>query len=151
MLLAGALLLPSQLAASEFDAAVTDLENAAHVHHMHIPMMGLVSGCAWVYTRGAVRGLHVANFEHIGESLPQERFRELMESRFSNGWSRLVKEQNFESHELTLIYTRPAGKRMEITIASLEGDEVSLVDLKVDAEAMARWVNHPREHRHDLE
>ncbi len=136
MILAGLLLLPTHAVANEFDAAVADLENAAHVRHTHIPLMGLVSFGARIYTHGSVHGLHVADLENVGDNLSQERFRLLMEARFSDGWSRMIQEQDFESHELTLIYTRPAGKQMEMMIASLEPNEISLVNLKVDPKAM---------------
>lgn len=148
MIVAGALLLPSHAGATEFDGMVADLEGATHVHHTHIPLMGLVGFCARMYTHGGVRGLHVATLENVGDKLPQERFGELMASRFGEGWLRMISEQDFDSHEFTLIYTRPAGKQMEMMIASLEQNEIALVSMKLDPKSLQEFVRHSREHHH---
>ena len=141
--LAGKLLLPVCARASDFDSAVSDLESATHVRRTYIPLMGLISACGWMYTHGSVGGLHVANLENIGDRLTQEQFRQMMESRFRVGWSRMILTRDFDTGEETLIYTRPSGDKMEMMIASLERDEVSLVNMKVDGKKMSEWVNHP--------
>lgn len=140
------LLLPVCARASDFDSAVADLESATHVRRTHIPLMGLVSAAGWMYTRGSVNGLRVANLEDIGGRLSQEQFRKLMESHFRTGWSRMVATREFDTGEVTLIYTRPAGEKMEMMIASLERDEVSLVNMKVDGKKLSEWVNRPSGH-----
>jgi len=143
--LAGMLLLPVCARASDFDSAVADLERATHVRRTYIPLMGLISACGWMYTHGSVGGLHIANLENIGDGLTQEQFRQMMESRFRVGWTRMILTRDFHTGELTLIYTRPAGDRMEMMIASLERDEVSLVNMKVDGKRLSEWVNRPGE------
>jgi hypothetical protein len=150
MILAGGLLLQTHAATNEFDAAVADVENAAHVHRTYIPtpLLGLVSFGARIYTHGSVHGLHVAELENVGDKLSQERFGELMEARFGDGWSRMIRQQDFESHELTLIYTRPAGEQMEMMVASLERNEISLVNVKVNPKEMQQWLNDRRGHGH---
>lgn len=147
MIIAGALLLPGKATANEFDAVLADVEGATHVHHVYIPMMSLVSGCAWMYTRGGVRGLHVADLENTGEKISQADFKKLMETRLSEGWTRMVMDQNFANDELTMIYTRPVGKRMEMMVASREHDEITLVNLKIDPKQLADFVNR-QEHGH---
>src|ERR1700722_12271206 len=87
--LAAMLLSPVCARANDFDAAVADLENATHVRRTHIPLMGLISACGWMYTRGSVNGLHIANLENTGGALSQAHFRQMMQSRFGAGWTRM--------------------------------------------------------------
>jgi hypothetical protein len=115
-----------------FDAVVRGIESRYHVRATRIPFMSLISGIAGISTHGGVRGLHVAEIEHLEGPVNGEELTSLVEQRVGQGWRRMIRETRGSAREQTLIYVKPEGDRMGLLIVDLDSHEMNLVQLSVD-------------------
>jgi hypothetical protein len=144
-----------------FDAVVRGIESRYNVHATRIPFMGLVSGIAGFATRGGVRGLHVAEIEHLEGPVDGAEFNALVEQRVGQGWQRMIRETTHHRaikdgdatrDEQTLIYVRPDGSRVAMLIVDLDAHELNIVQVSVKPDQLSRQVaEHHHGDHHDSE
>jgi hypothetical protein len=153
MALLSTMLTPSVLAAnSEFDALVSGIERRYQVHHEHIPLLGVVSFCAWVYTRGGVKGFRVADFEDAGGRISGGDIDSFVQEKLGTSWNVILRSHERKSRNDTIIYARSAGDKFLMLIAEVDNDELSLVRVSVNANRLSKWINDQERHdqaRHD--
>jgi hypothetical protein len=128
-----------------FNAVVHGIEDRYHVHANRIPFMGLMSGIAGLYTRGGVRGLHVAEIENIQGPVDGQELNALVEQRVGQGWQRMVRETSRDSNDQSLIYIRPEGEHIGMLIVDLAGHEMDVVQLSVNPDRLSDEIE---EHHH---
>ena len=68
-----------------FDAVVHGLASRYHGHTNHVPFMALISGVAGIATHGGVRGLHVAEIEHVDGPVDGAELNALVEQHVGKG------------------------------------------------------------------
>ena len=147
-LLLPALLVLAPVAASaaappDFDSLLSALEQHYSAHAERVPLMGVVSFCAWVTTGGGVRGMKVADFDRLpGHPNPAELER-FVHATLGDRWQRFVADHE-SGGELSLIYVQPHGSSMRMLIADYSHGELDLVRMDVNGKRMAHWVRHPR-------
>jgi hypothetical protein len=129
-----------------FDAVVHGIESRYGVRATRIPFMGLISGIAGISTHGGVRGLHVAEIEHLQGSVDGAEFNSLVEERVGKGWQRMIRETSKDGDQ-TLIYVKPEGGRMGLLIVDRESHEINVVQVSVDPEHLDDDMGQFR-HRH---
>jgi hypothetical protein len=150
------LLAPSLLAGTgcsaanhDVDAVVSGVEQRYSTSPQHVPMMGLISFCARMYTRGGVKEMHIAEFEHLQHADPVELF-SLVQSRLGGEWKPIVKEQSRakgnDEAGLSAVFARPSGRSMQLLVADYENGELELVRMGIDGATLSRWIN---EHEHN--
>ena len=114
-----------------FDAVVHGIESRYGVRATRIPFMGLISGIAGISTHGGVRGLHVAEIEHLHGAVDGAEFNALVEERVGKGWQRMIRETSKDGDQ-TLIYVKPEGERMGLLIVDRDSQEINVVQVSVD-------------------
>lgn len=136
-----------------FDAIVRAIETRYHVHATRIPFMGLISCVAGAYTHGGVRGLHVAEIEHLEGPVDGDELNTLVAERVGQGWQRMIRETDRNGGEQSLIYVRPEGNRMGMLIVERSNDEMNIVQLSADPKNLADEIDkhHHHDHNEDAE
>lgn len=121
-----------------FNHLVSSIEGRYQIRHTRIPLMGLVSFCARVYTRDGVRGVHVADFEDIGIHISADEFDAYLHSQLGESWNVIVRSHKKTSNEDTIIYAHMKGGQYILLIADVEGNELSLVKVGMNANKLAQ-------------
>jgi len=147
-----AVVLPRTVRAAnpDFDAVVAAVEHRYDVRAERVPMMGFVSLCARVATGGGVKGMKVAEFDHLTGAASADELDELVSQSLGGGWQRFVAERE-RNGELSLIYVQPDGRAMRMLIASYEHGELDVVRVEVNADRLQHWMHDPEgsARRHD--
>ena len=129
-----------------FDAVVGSIETEYHVHATRIPFMGLASLIANKATKGGVRAVHVAEFEHFSAAVDGDELTRMVEKRLGRDWERMIRETSKRGREQTLIYIHPEGDHMGIFVLDLDGHELDVVQCSVNPdrlnETIAKYDRH---------
>jgi hypothetical protein len=145
-LLAVALAPPALAADSEFNGLVSSIERRYQVRREHIPLIGLVSFCAWVYTKGGVKGFRVADFENVDARVSADDLDSLVQEKLGASWNVILRSHRKDNRDDTIIYARSAGDKFQVLIAEIENNELSLVRVRINANSLSRWVNDQERH-----
>lgn len=129
-----------------FEGVVDSIEHQYHAHATRIPFMSLISLVAGTATHDGVRGLHVAEFEHLDAAVDGEDLKQMVERKLGSGWELMVRETHRDGGEQTLIYCHPEGKHMGLFIIDHEHGELDVVQLSVDPDhlndGVGRYMHH---------
>jgi hypothetical protein len=126
----------------DFDAVVSAVEHRYDARAERVPMMGLVSFCARVATRGGVKGMKVAEFDHLTGAADEDELDKLVSESLGGAWERFVAERK-RSGEMNLIYAQPDGPAMRMLIVDYEHNELDVVRLEVNADRLRQWMKDP--------
>jgi hypothetical protein len=132
-----ALLVPAAvLAGGEggFNGVVRSIESRYHVRATRIPFMGLVSAIARTSTQNGVGNIHVAEFEHFAGPVDGDEFNRMVEEKLGADWHRMIRETSRSGNEQTLIFVHSEGSRMGMFVVDLDGHELDVVQVSVDAD-----------------
>lgn len=125
----------------DFDRVVATIEQHYDVHAQRVPAMGFVSFCAWAASRGGVKGMHIAEFDHLALAKSDDLSR-LMREKLSDRWQPLVTERDANGQQ-DVIYVQPHGNSMRMFIADYNGNELDLVRLELNGERLQKWMRDP--------
>ncbi|HEY6448410.1 MAG TPA: hypothetical protein VIY53_18270 [Acidobacteriaceae bacterium] len=141
-------------ASPDFESVVSAVEHRYHGHVQRVPMMGLISFCAHVATRGGVKGMKIAEFDDLNlapEKLLVRRetavpgstdLESLVRDTLGSQWRPFVVEHERDGEE-NIIYVQPNGSSMRMLIADYEHGELDLVRMEVNGHRLAHWVHDP--------
>lgn len=134
----------------DFDALVSAVEHRYDARAEKIPMMGFVSLCARVASGGGVKGVKVAEFDHLTGVADTAELDKLVAESLGGQWQRFVAERE-KNGELNLIYVQPHGRSMRMLIADYEHGELDVVRVEVNADRLKHWMHDPEgsAKRHD--
>jgi hypothetical protein len=132
-----------------FDGVVNSIEGRYHQHATRIPLMGLASVVAGAATHGGVGGVRVAEFEHFSAPVDGEELNRMVEEKLGQGWDRMIKETSRHGGEQSLIFSHPEGKRMGLFILDLDGNELDVVQVSVDADRLNETILKYKHHDRD--
>ena len=125
----------------DFNKLVHSIEHQYGVHHTHIPLLGMVM----FFARPAgVHQLKLAVFDDFrpnGEIAGPE-IQRMVEESFSSEWRPFVQTWS-RNGETTLIYADTRGKDMSLLIVALDKSDATVVQLRVDENAVDRWLDEP--------
>jgi hypothetical protein len=140
------LVLPISTCASDLSRVVQAMEDDLGVHHTHIPMLGMAMFVGKVASGFQMPAVKLAVFEDAGlsEHSPQE-LGSALASALGAQWSPFVKSVSNHGSEQNWIYVRQDSKRWQMCIATVETNELSLVEVTVSEREMRRWINHTDE------
>ena len=136
------LLLPVTLQAADMDRVVRALEADLGVHHMHIPMLGAAMFFGRAATGFRTPGVKLAVFEDedFSQRSPEEIQHSLVNA-LGPQWTPFIKSVSNYGEEQTWIYVTDSGKKLQMFIASVERNELSLIEVNVSQSQMRRWIN----------
>jgi hypothetical protein len=124
--------------ASDFDWLVREFSRESGAKQVHIPFFGLARFAVAVAHPAGTSGLKLAIFERC--DLEASRFGTLIDTTVGASWKRMIRVRS-RNGESTNIYERQFGKKLELLITSLEGEEVTFVQVRIQPEALMRFVD----------
>jgi hypothetical protein len=144
----------------DFDRVVREIGAHYQVQPKSLPMMGLVSLCARVATRGGVGEMKVVRLDD--ESGDADRilqadqaeegssgFAKVVRAALGDHWTQMVREHQ-ESGEESLVFVQNDAEDLRHTrmiVMDLDHSELNMVALSLDPEQLERWMNE-REGQH---
>jgi hypothetical protein len=143
-----AALTPAILAAADgggFGSVVQGIESRYHVHATKIPFLGLMSLVASHATHGGVRGIHVAEIDHLDGPVDGAELNALVAQRVGPGWQRIVRDTSRSGLDQDLIYIKPEGNRLGMLVVDLDHKEMDVVEISIDPNKLSEEIT---EHRH---
>lgn len=149
LLLATSALMPAVGCAAnhDFDDVVSSVEQRYSVHAQRVPMMGFVSFCARVATAGGVKGMKVAEFDHVTSISDTNELALLVGDTLGSQWQHFVTDRHGNG-SLSVIFVQPNGQAMRMLIADYDHGELDLVRMELNGEQLAHWMNDPEGHAH---
>lgn len=126
----------------DFETVVSAVEQRYGTHAQKIPLMGLVSFCARVATGDGVKGMRIAEFEHLPAAPDTAELDRLVRNSLGSAWQPFVVDRS-RSGDLSVIYVQPDGPFMRMMIADYDHGELDLVRLEVNGERLAHWIHDP--------
>lgn len=150
---AATVLLPMTVRAAsghDFDAVVSAVERHYEVRAEKVPMMGFVNFCAWVATGGGVKGMKIAEFDHLGNVSDSAELEKLVDDSLGGQWQRFIVDRS-RNGQVSLIYVQPSGSAMRMLITDYEHGELDVVRMEVNADRLKHWMHDPEgsARRHD--
>jgi len=141
LMILGCLTMSSRVQATEMDRVVRSMETQLGVRRMHIPMLGFAMFVGKVASGFQMPGVKLAVFENVNlsEQDPQALQR-AVSNALGRDWLPFVKSTSRHGAEQNWIYLREQGKSTHLFIATAEGNELSLVELKVSEGQMRRYI-----------
>lgn len=133
----------------DFDAVISAVEHRYSAHAERVPMMGFVSFCAHVASGGGVKGMKIAEFDHLAVADSAE-LETVVRQTLGPNWQPFVTERE-RGGNLSAIYVQPNGSEMRMLIADYEHGELDVVRMELNGERLAHWVRDPAgsAHRHN--
>jgi hypothetical protein len=134
----------------EFHAVVKTIELQYGVHHMHIPF-GLATFCLKVAQVPCASGLKIAVFDHLSRAngISNDAIEQSLESSVGDAWHPLVRVRDREN-QLTLVYANASQKEVHALIICLQQDTATVVQAKVTAAQIRKWIEKPDEVTHEM-
>lgn len=141
LVILGCFTIPIAGQGSEMDRVVRSIEIELGVRHTHIPMLGFAMFVGKVATGFQMPGVKLAGFENVNlsEQDPQALQR-AVSSALGPDWLPFVRSTSDHGAEQDLIYLREHGKTTHLFIATAEGNELSLVEVKLSEGQMRRYI-----------
>ena len=148
LLLLGALLaLPGFLRAGdrEFDAIVRRIE--AHYHQRPVHFTGLAGFLANRAHPEGVKNIKLAVFEDLDPSHhpPDADFDAFLQQVVGPEFRPFVRVWSRRDGEQTFVYARESANDWEMLVVTLERDEACVIKMKLNPDAVSRWIGEPEE------
>jgi len=128
--------------ANDFDAVVSAVEHRYAAHADRVPMMGFVNLCAWVATGGGVKGMRVAEIDHLNAPPDSSELEKLVRDSLGPNWRPFVTDRN-QNGEMSVIYVQPVGGSMRMMIADYDNHELDLVRIEINGDRLRHWMKDP--------
>lgn len=130
---------------ADFGSMARALDSQSGMRRVWIPFFGLARTFVRIVDPQGVHDVQLAVFEGRNKMSAQQ-LGDLMRRHAGNGFRPLVQAYSKRSGEWSFIYVKPLKKdRFELMVLAAEKDETVLVRVEVDAEVLARELDHPIE------
>ncbi|HEY0144251.1 MAG TPA: hypothetical protein VGF48_25420 [Thermoanaerobaculia bacterium] len=130
---------------ADFGSMARAIDSQRGIRRVWIPFFGLARTLVRVADPQGVHDVQLAVFEGNGK-LNAKQLGELMRQHVGKGFRPLVRAYSKKSGEWSFIYVKPTVKnRFELMILAADQGETVLVRVEVDAEVLARELDHPIE------
>jgi hypothetical protein len=136
----------AQAADREFSEVVRVISDEFHTRPTSIPLFGLVNVFAAAIRPAGTRHIDLAVFEHLSDHDRQGRnLSEAILNAVGRSWTPFVQVRSRRNgHEETvLVYMRQQGNEWKLLVTAVERDEATVVQLLLNANALARWMASP--------
>lgn len=126
----------------DFDEVVAAVEHRYSAHAERVPMMGFVNLCAWVTTGGGVKGMRIAEFDHLPAAPDSAELETLVRDSLGSNWQPFVTDRS-RNGQMSVIYVQPVGSSMRMMIADYENNELDLVRIEINGDRLRHWMKDP--------
>ncbi|MBZ5542089.1 MAG: hypothetical protein LAO07_00230 [Acidobacteriia bacterium] len=148
LLLLGAVLsLPGFLRAGDREFAAIVQRIQAHYHQRPLRFMGLAGFFANRAHPQGVKSIKLAVFEDLDPSLhpPDADFDAFLQQVVGPDFRPFVRVWSRRDREQTFVYARELGRDFEMLVVTIERDEACVVKMKLNPDAISRWIEEPEE------
>jgi hypothetical protein len=125
----------------DFDAVVRSVKADCGGKKMHIPFLGLAGLATKLVRPAGVKSFKLAMFERVnvgdGRMLGEDLRRAL-----GDGWSPLVRARTREGQ--AYVYVREAGKDLKLIVVALDGEQATVVRVRLNPQALAKFADNPK-------
>ena len=126
----------------EFKEVVRAVSAELNAKPMHIPFMGLVNAVTFVARPAGAKHMDLAVFENVNND--DHDGREIARRiRKAVGEDKRPFVQTFNHDEVSMVYLQPDGKNVKLLVATVGRDDATVIDLKLNPDALARWLKSP--------
>jgi hypothetical protein len=134
-----------QAADRDFNDIVRVISDQFHTRPEHIPMFGLVNAFTFVARPAGTRHIDLAIFDDLGARDRDGRSTmDSIRNAIGGSWKPFVEVRSSRPEQgNVLVYLRQQGHDWKMLIASIEPDDATVVQLQLDADALARWLQVP--------
>jgi hypothetical protein len=136
---------PPALPASEFDWITREFARQSGAQALHIPLFGLARFVVAVAHPAGASDLKLAIFEKA--TVSSATFSSLIDSTVGTAWKPIVRVRE-RCGESSNIYVQPDGKHLRLLIATLTGNEVVFLQLRIHPEELIKFVDQQRHDHH---
>jgi hypothetical protein len=130
----------------EFDHVVKAIESHYGTRRTHIPFLGLASFVVNVARPAGASGFKLAVFENLRSAPGYRDGAELngfMDNLPGSGLHRVVCARSRRNAEATYIYVGEAGNSTKMLIATINRDEATVIQVKVNIETLLKTIDAP--------
>jgi len=131
----------------QFNSLVKAIEAEYGVRHMRIPLLGFATFCLHMAGTPGTTGLRIAVFHDLRDrsALSADSFEQSVRAAMASGWHPLVRARSRADGQVTLVYTNPDPKDLEVLIVWVGGDEATVIETKLRSSEIWNWINHPQD------
>ena len=130
----------------EFSEVVRVISDEFHTRPTSIPLFGLVNVFTAAVRPAGTRHIDLAVFEHLSDHDRQGRnLTEAIVNAVGRSWKPFVQVRSRRNgrEETVLVYMRQQGNEWKLLVTAVERDEATVVQLLLNADALARWMASP--------
>jgi hypothetical protein len=117
-----------------------------HTRPTSIPLFALVNVFTAAVRPAGTRHIDLAVFEHLSDHDRQGRnLTEALLNAVGRSWKPFVQVRSRRNgrEETVLVYMRQQGNEWKLLVTAVERDEATVVQLRLNADALARWMASP--------
>ena len=132
----------------DFKDIVNALADEFHTRPTHIPLFGLVNVVTFVARPAGTKHIELAVFENLDSRDRDGRdLAQIIRRSVGAAWKPFVQVWSHKGaqQETVLVYVRPEGRDCRFLITSIEPNEATVVELKLNPDALQKWLVSPRE------
>ncbi len=137
---------PASAVDREFGDIVQSLSDEFRARPTRIPLFGLVNAFLFVARPAGTQHMDLAVFENLSLRGSSEHLQERIRSVVGSGWTPFVRVRSHRhgSEESVLVYMRAEGKDCRLLVTTIEPNEATVVQLKLNPEGVRRWMSEPQ-------
>ena len=125
----------------DFDRLVKAIESHYGTRHTNLPLMGFANFVVKVARPAGTSSFHLAMFDHL--DTPSEERDEFMDQMGSGSLHPLIRVHSNRDREATYILAGDVGKTTRMLIAIFGRDAATVIEVKVNAEALRKTIERP--------
>jgi hypothetical protein len=138
-------LVPLPVPASEFDWLVREFSRESGAKRVKVPFLGLANFVVKVGHPAGTSDMKLAIFERGDLEAP--RFTSLTDSAVGGSWKSVIRVRSKDG-ESTNIYARTDGKHLNLLITSLDDDDATLIQVRIEPQALMQFIDDHDAHGH---
>ncbi|MBV8859424.1 MAG: hypothetical protein JOZ02_21000 [Acidobacteria bacterium] len=135
---------PSTARADEFDSVVRNVRAACGGKKVRIPFLGLAGFATKLVRPAGVKSFKLAVFEELTRAGDVSGLGAAVAQSLGPGWRPLVRIRTGRGAEQTHVYVREAGDNLKLMIVTLDGEQATVIRVKVNPEALAKFAQDPK-------
>jgi hypothetical protein len=131
---------------SAFKAVAKHLKSRYHARKRSIPFLGLANFAVKIVRPAGVKSFKLVTFERLdrGSAVDGAELNALLRSSLSPEWQPLVKVYSRKNGNQTYVYAREDGKCVKLMVVVIDGEEATLVRVKVNPDTLVAWMDKPK-------
>lgn len=135
---------PASARGDDFKAVVKNVRAACGGKKVRIPFLGLANFAAKFVRPAGVKSFKLAVFEDLRMSGDVTGLGAAVGRSLGPEWRPLVRVRGGRGAEQTYVYVRDAGDDLKLMVVTLDGEQATVIHVKVSPEALARFARDPK-------